>query len=174
MRSLRMNKALIEFYYQFHTNQHYFLCHDILEEAWKQNPSFSKNDGVVSLILFATASYHYRRGNIKGAKKSFRTSLKTIKDASDKDELGLKVSEYQSLIQQQIEAIKKDLPYKPIEIPITDGMKSNILNVHPNYIINETPTLEPLIIDHHLLRDRSEVIQNRLHALKEKEHNNNE
>ena len=44
-----------------------FMCHDILEEAWKSNINFSKKDGIVSLILFSTAMYHYRRGNTKGA-----------------------------------------------------------------------------------------------------------
>ena len=68
-----MDDALIHFYYQFHKHQHYFLCHDILEEAWKLNLSFSKNDAVVSLILFASACYHYRRDNIKGALKSYKS-----------------------------------------------------------------------------------------------------
>ena len=67
-----MNKALSHFYYQFHTHQHYFLCHDILEELWKSNPNFSKKDAVVSLILFSTAMYHYRRCNKLGALKSFK------------------------------------------------------------------------------------------------------
>ncbi|MCI8279249.1 MAG: DUF309 domain-containing protein, partial [Staphylococcus xylosus] len=46
-----MKKALKDFYFHFHTKQHYFLCHDILEEAWKDNESFRKDDAVVSLIL---------------------------------------------------------------------------------------------------------------------------
>ena len=67
-----MNKALSHFYYQFHTHQHYFLCHDILEELWKSKPNFSKKDAVVSLILFSTAMYHYRRCNKLGALKAFK------------------------------------------------------------------------------------------------------
>ena len=61
-----IGQSLNRFYYYFH-KQHYFLCHDILEEAWKSNINFSKKDGIVSLILFSTAMYHYRRGNTKGA-----------------------------------------------------------------------------------------------------------
>ena len=64
-----MKEALKLFYFQFHTEQHYFLCHDILEEAWKENPHFNKNDAIVSLILFSTGCYHYRRGNLIGAKR---------------------------------------------------------------------------------------------------------
>ena len=65
----------MDYYYQFHKHQHYFLCHDILEDAWKSQNTFSKHDAVVSLILFATANYHYRRGNLKGALKSFEKAL---------------------------------------------------------------------------------------------------
>ncbi len=41
----------INFYYQFHTKQHYFLCHDILEDAWKAENNYSKQDAVVKLHL---------------------------------------------------------------------------------------------------------------------------
>ena len=73
----------MDYYYQFHKHQHYFLCHDILEDAWKSQNTFSKHDAVVSLILFATANYHYRRGNLKGALKSFEKALLTINHAKD-------------------------------------------------------------------------------------------
>jgi predicted metal-dependent hydrolase len=39
-----MQQALINFYYQFHTKQHYFLCHDILEDAWKAENNYSKHE----------------------------------------------------------------------------------------------------------------------------------
>ena len=39
----------MDYYYQFHKHQHYFLCHDILEDAWKSQNTFSKHDAVVSL-----------------------------------------------------------------------------------------------------------------------------
>ncbi len=75
-----MQQALINFYYQFHT-QHYFLCSSILEDAWKAENNYSKQDAVVSLILFATACYHYRRNNLKGAYKSFNKSKEIIQNA---------------------------------------------------------------------------------------------
>ncbi|WP_186311404.1 DUF309 domain-containing protein, partial [Bacillus toyonensis] len=77
------DQSLMDYYYQFHKHQHYFLCHDILEDAWKSQNTFSKHDAVVSLILFATANYHYRRGNLKGALKSFEKALLTINHAKD-------------------------------------------------------------------------------------------
>ena len=66
-------KHLLNFY-QFHRHQHYFLCHDILEDAWKEQPSYSKQDAIVSLILFTTASYHHRRHNYKGALKVIKST----------------------------------------------------------------------------------------------------
>lgn len=50
------------------------LCHDILEDAWKEQPSYSKQDAIVSLILFTTASYHHRRHNYKGALKVIKST----------------------------------------------------------------------------------------------------
>ena len=89
-------RCVNSFYYQFHKNQHYFLCHDILEEVWKAYPSFSKNDAVVSLILFATACYHYRRGNHKGALKSYEKSLSVISNAADSEQLHLDIHNYKN------------------------------------------------------------------------------
>ena len=42
---------------------------------------FSKKDGIVSLILFSTAMYHYRRGNTKGALVTLKKSLSTFEKA---------------------------------------------------------------------------------------------
>lgn len=90
-----MHQALINFYYQFHKSNIIFFA-DILEDAWKAESKFSKQDAVVSLILFATACYHYRRNNLKGAYKSFNKSNEIIQNAKDSNILNLNIDEFQN------------------------------------------------------------------------------
>lgn len=159
-----MEDALIQFYYQFHKHQHYFLCHDILEEAWKVNPSFSKNDAVVSLILFATACYHYRRDNTKGALKSYEKSLSVIKQAKDNAQLHLNIDEYQSLILHQIDSINNHRAYVPVKLPIEASFEKVIKRLNQDYSFTPFVVSEPYIVHHHIKRDRTEVIQAREEA----------
>ncbi|MGZ1748068.1 DUF309 domain-containing protein [Staphylococcus argenteus] len=154
-----MHQALINFYYQFHKKQHYFLCHDILEDAWKAESKFSKQDAVVSLILFATACYHYRRNNLKGAYKSFNKSNEIIQNAKDSNILNLNIDEFQKLIAQQIEMINKSESFSPVVLPINPDFENIIKDNFPDYDYNQETTTDSFIIDHHKLRDRSDVIK---------------
>ncbi|MBE5661941.1 DUF309 domain-containing protein [Staphylococcus sp. SS21] len=160
-----MQQALINFYYQFHKKQHYFLCHDILEEAWKEENNFSKQDAVVSLILFATACYHYRRNNLKGAYKSFNKSNEIIQNAQDSYVLNLNIDEFQKLIEQQIAMINKSESFSPVVLPINPDFE-NIIKVNfPDYDYNQETITDSFIVDHHKLRDRSDVIKAKQEAI---------
>ena len=86
----------MDYYYQFHKHQHYFLCHDILEDAWKSQNTFSKHDAVVSLILFATANYHYRREFKRRIKNLLKKLLLTINHAKDDTQLHLNINEFKT------------------------------------------------------------------------------
>ncbi|MCE5089736.1 DUF309 domain-containing protein [Staphylococcus devriesei] len=160
-----MEQALIKFYYYFHKHQHYFLCHDILEEAWKMNASFSKKDAIVSLILFSTAMYHFRRHNFKGALKSFQKALLTFQQASDKANIGLKEKDYINLIEKQIDNLTNHRPFNPVYLPVTECMEKLISNAYLDYEFNPLPVREDYIVHHHLLRDRREVVEARQQAL---------
>lgn len=163
-----MKEALKLFYFQFHTEQHYFLCHDILEEAWKENPHFNKNDAIVSLILFATGCYHYRRGNLKGAKRSFIKALTVINEVDVEPDLGLDLMSYRSLIQNMINNVSQEQPFAPVYLPLTAAFEQQIMQQFPNYI--RTPYIidNDYIVHHHLKRDRSEVIAARARALRQR------
>ena len=69
-----MEKALIEFFINFTDINITFYVMIFLEDAWKEQPSYSKQDAIVSLILFTTASYHHRRHNYKGALKVIKST----------------------------------------------------------------------------------------------------
>ncbi|MHD0397653.1 DUF309 domain-containing protein [Staphylococcus simulans] len=163
-----MKQALIEFYYQFHTKQHYFLCHDILEEAWKAQPQFTKRDAVVSLILCATACYHYRRGNYKGAHTLFQRASRVAHANHDNLHLlGLENKDYLQLLNDLMEKTKQQIPFTPVTLPLTTTMETEIKRVYPDYAMMQQINTLPYIYDHHLLRDRHEVEQARLDALKQ-------
>lgn len=163
-----MEKALKDFYFHFHTKQHYFLCHDILEEAWKDNEHFRKDDAVVSLILLATGCYHFRRANHKGAMKSFRKALNVIQAYTNDTELGIELEPYKAILLELIAAAKNDDHFVPIQLPLTPSMQQAILKAYPNFTITDYTIEDSYIVNHHLERDRSEVQAARLQALRER------
>ncbi|WP_436956222.1 DUF309 domain-containing protein [Staphylococcus sp. AS1337] len=163
-----MEKALKDFYFHFHTNQHYFLCHDILEEAWKDNEHFRKDDAVVSLILLATGCYHFRRANHKGAMKSFNKALNVIEGYTNDTELGIELESYKTILLELIEAAKNYDNFLPIQLPLTPSMQQAILKDYPNFTMTDYTIEDSYIVNHHIERDRSEVQAARLQALRER------
>lgn len=159
-----MEDFLITFYYQFHKQQHYFLCHDILEEAWKGQPTFSKRDAIVSLILFTTANYHYRRGNTKGALKSLKKALEIIHHAKESQRLHLNIDVYRQLIKSEIAAIKENRTFIPVKLPVDKTFNDQIKHVYSDYRFTPFIVSEPYIVHHHLKRDRTSVIHERERA----------
>ncbi|MCG7339688.1 DUF309 domain-containing protein [Staphylococcus sp. ACRSN] len=160
-----MEKALQSFYYQFHTEQHYFLCHDILEDAWKENPNFTKQDAVVSLILLATGCYHYRRNNFKGAVTSFNRALIVIRNSSDWHTLGLEIHEYIALLRELKSLASLGQPFSPVNLPLSEHVLKEIKTTYPNFNFNKNMITNSYIVNHHLERDRSEVDNAREKAL---------
>ncbi|WP_086427741.1 DUF309 domain-containing protein [Staphylococcus cornubiensis] len=165
-----LENDLVHFYYQFHHEQHYFLCHDILEEAWKMQQVFSKQDAVVSLILLATGSYHYRRGNFKGAHKTFNKAYHIIADYPEDTmiTLGLERQAYLNILTQLIQDTAHEIPFSPIQLPLTEAMIEKVKVQFPNFQVTDTVVETPGILHHHQLRDRSDVIAAREAALEEK------
>ncbi|MEJ7540727.1 DUF309 domain-containing protein [Staphylococcus intermedius] len=165
-----LENDLVHFYYQFHHEQHYFLCHDILEEAWKMQHAFSKQDAVVSLILLATGSYHYRRSNYKGAHKTFNKAYQIIVDYSEETlaTLGLIRQAYLNILTQLIDDTAQEIPFSPIQLPLTEAMIEKIMSQFPNFQVTDAVVETPVILHHHQLRDRSDVIAAREAAIEKR------
>ncbi|WP_331458274.1 DUF309 domain-containing protein [Staphylococcus carnosus] len=163
----KLEEALLSFYYQFHAQQHYFLCHDILEDAWKKQPFFSKEDAVVSLILCATGCYHFRRGNCKGAstlfKRAYRVANLNLKNIEN---LGLSSQKYLTLLTQLKKQATQNCPFQVIELPLLESTKKKLKSKFPDYQLMTKINDSPYIYDHHLLRDRHAVELARNDALK--------
>ena len=70
-------KTIEEFIYQYETKHDYFICHEILEDAWKQEviPRTYKC-GYIVLLQVAVAMEHWRNKNFNGAIKLIKSSLK--------------------------------------------------------------------------------------------------
>ncbi|GEP84776.1 Putative cytosolic protein [Staphylococcus piscifermentans] len=162
-----MEEALLSYFYQFHAKQHYFLCHDILEEAWKAQSSYSKKDAVVSLILCATGCYHYRRGNYKGAATLFKRAYRVADYQNNNMEtLGVKHQAYLDLLTQLCENASQQCSFQVIELPLLATTIKKLQQCYPYYTVMTYINERPYIYDHHLLRDRHEVEQARIEALK--------
>lgn len=158
-----MQNALLEYYYQFHTQQHYFLCHDILEEAWKAQDQYGKQDFVVGLILFATASYHYRRGNFRGALRTYRKAGNIFNQYSDTvmTQFGIDGMAFRQLIKQLIADINLEKLFTPIRLPLLDDTIQTLTAQYHDYTVRKDIVSTPDILDHHRNRDRSSVIRAR-------------
>lgn len=156
-----METNIMEFHYHFHVLRHYFECHDILEEHWKEQDQFSKNDPIVSLILFSTACYHYRRGNVKGALKTYQKSLQIAELNDQFDHLGIEKTQYISVVNSQILRIQQNKLYQNIQLPLTSACYQALESAYDDFTFNYDDHISDYIKHYHLLRDRTEVINSR-------------
>lgn len=156
-----MEQYLIDYYYYFLHERHYFECHEIMEDAWKMRPSYHKNDIEVAFIMLATAQYHDRRSNKKGAARCLSKSLNLfISHQSSLAAVGL-TDAIIPLLSNRLQAIA--LPYQPLQLPLTEQCLVEIKASYPSFNPLNTPSDE--VIDYHATRDRSEIIQLRLQRL---------
>ena len=72
------------------------------------------------------------------------------------------------MIQNQIEKVKYDQTFQPIQLPIKSSVEREIINLYPNYEYKTQINNDDMIVHCHRLRDRSDIIAARK-ALKIKE-----
>ena len=147
-----MINSLVQYYYYFLHERHYFECHEVMEDAWKSKSHFSKEDIEVGFILLATSQYHLRRNNYKGAHKCIVKSHRLF-NKQPLAPYGLKEKE----MQQLLDKLCNTTAYTPIELPLTHEMLLEINKSYPHFKINKHA--QKSYIDYHKTRDRSEIIQ---------------
>jgi uncharacterized protein len=161
-------EAYIHFLCHFHGTRDYFECHEILEEYWK---SRNQQEPIwVGLIQIAVALYHQRRGNFNGAEKMLNSALKIVKEEKiSVQNLGLDALQLESLLKKRLQEIKNKEKYYQLNLPITDATLLNkckhvcqLQNVKWGSPSNEN---DPFLLHKHKLRDRSDVITERLKQL---------
>lgn len=150
----------------------YFECHEILEEYWKENTDQQKNSIWVGFILLAVANYHHRRNNFSGASRTLEKAINILNhQIADINQLGFDEKNLFALLQCHLNRIKENKPYQSYSLPITVS-KSQLEQCFTNNEISgmtwgkESNLTNESLIHRHKLRDRTDVITEREHALK--------
>ncbi len=163
----------IKYLVHFHTDRDYFECHEILEEHWKDVDARNKESILVGWIQLAVSQYHHRRGNFTGALRTIQKALSILTTHKQSiKEFGIDEDKLLEAILRKKEEIELTLPYKSMNLPITD---SSLLSVCERQAEKagliwgvDSDLSNREIIHRHSMRDRSEVIKSRLHALNQK------
>ncbi|WP_017548912.1 DUF309 domain-containing protein [Salinicoccus carnicancri] len=168
---------LLEFYNELIIKQDYFECHEIMEEAWKSKAERTKEDPEVFLILMAVGEYHYRRGNIAGAVKSYQKAL-TIFDRRPfvLEKGGLEPSII-SIMEGRLSDMH-DVPFSPLEFPLTQTILIELNSTYMPAMPYESflkwrkkrHVTDEFTVNKHLMRDRRQVEADRKAALKKRKH----
>lgn len=163
----------INYLVHFHSDRDYFECHEILEEHWKDVDARNKESILVGWIQLAVSQYHHRRGNFAGASRTIQKALSilTVHKQSIK-EYGIDEDKLLETILRKKEEIERTLPYRSMNLPISDASLLNACERRAEkagliWGVDSDLTNSD-IIHRHSMRDRSEVIQSRLHALNKK------
>ncbi|PLR84568.1 DUF309 domain-containing protein [Bacillus canaveralius] len=165
-------KAYISYLAHFHGDRDYFECHEILEEYWK-SINGEKESVWVGLILTAVSAYHHRRGNFSGAHKTLKKAISIFESKrGDLAELSLDEELLLENLNDLLAAIENKKPYTSFAFPITDKMliASCIQECEFTGMNWESPSdlNNENLLHRHLLRDRTDVIEEREQARREK------
>lgn len=166
----------VEYLVQYHGSRDYFECHEILEDYWKEVDPGNKKSIWVGFILIAVSAYHHRRENLIGAEKTLKKAIVILDSASSNSvqSLGVNYRELLKILNNTLMKIQKKLPYSPLTLPLwstelivqcekvcnQQGLQWN----HPSLIVSDK------IIHHHIMRDRSHIIQEREAQKESKQH----
>lgn len=150
----------------FNGNKDYFECHEVLEELWKDVAPGDKRHALVGLIQVATALYHWRRENFRGATKSLTSAIAILEQQLD--------APYFELIDVELLLEHCRLSWRKMEE--NDRFEAFSLAFLDEKFacsvaqgILELPLLdEAFVVNKHSLRDRSDVIAARAERLAEK------
>ena len=163
-------KAYILYLVHFHGDRDYFECHEILEEHWKAVESKDRTSHWVGLIQIAVALYHERRVNRLGAIRTITKATNNLSYHRNKlEQLGLDVDKLFVLLQQTQERMDARMPYESINLPLIDNQLITLCMDECNKLgltwKHDHPIINPNIINKHIKRDRSKIIQERAHQL---------
>lgn len=157
----------IQFLTHFHGDRDYFECHEVLEELWKKTDSGNKDSSWVGLILVAVSTYHHRRGNFNGAKRTLEKALKIFETPAN---LGLDTKQLNNLLLERLSLIDTETAYTSFELPICDPALLEVCkksSVSAGLVWGQGSDItNTSLIHRHKLRDRTDVIRERDQSLK--------
>lgn len=114
-------ESYIDYLVLFHGTRDYFECHEVLEDEWKKDPQRERKNYWRGLIQIAVALYHWRRGNFKGAARSFGHATDNLKN---QEEALTRLAIDPTLLKSQLRRLRvtviEEKPYESINLPLTD------------------------------------------------------
>lgn len=163
-------KAYILYLVHFHGDRDYFECHEILEEYWKHVAPKDRNSHWVGLIQIAVALYHERRKNKPGAGRTITKAINNLNNNRyELTQLGLDIDKLFILLNEIKERINTCQPYESINLPLLDPQLISQCVAECEQLglswQHNCALADPNIINKHLLRDRSKIIEERARQL---------
>lgn len=167
-------RAYLDYLVHFHGDRDYFECHEVLEEYWKSLPLDQRSQVWVGLIQVAVALYHQRRNNFPGAVKMMQSAINLLsREQEEVSHLGLDAAKLIQLPSDRLNELRQSAPYTSLNLPIKD---EGLLAVcrqecsQRGFIFGQTSNLsDEFLLHKHKLRDRTDVIEERLRQLQERE-----
>lgn len=163
-------RAYIQFLVHFHGDRDYFECHELLEDYWKKKDFRNKESIWVGLILLAVSTYHHRRSNFSGAKRTLEKAVRICEHQADSlSELGIDKLQLGQLLTERLSVIQMEEAYKSFEIPVSDPELINLCQkiCQQNGFLwgKESDITDNSLVHRHKLRDRTSIIQERYQSL---------
>ncbi|WP_153122718.1 DUF309 domain-containing protein [Peribacillus tepidiphilus] len=163
-------KEYISFLVHFHGDRDYFECHEILEEYWKKVDPKNRESVWVALILLAVSSYHYRRNNLSGAERTIKKSIDILEknqEAKQKlSSLGIDDKGFLEILKDQLARIQTGLPYIDLTFPLISDELIKTCKLKCKELgfkwCDKEYTADDTLVHRHKVRDRTEVIEERL------------
>ena len=150
--------SFVAFLKHFNKTFDYFECHEVLEDYWKEVSPRHKNHALTALILLATSMYHWRRGNLTGAIKTMKTSIKRMEVTMNSPFFeNLNYQKLTNNMQNALELMTLNQAFQGFSIEITNPSLQSLVNELP---IDMDLDLN-FLIHKHMLRDRSEILEER-------------
>lgn len=156
----------IDYCTYFNGNQDYFECHEVLEEYWKEIAPGEKEHPLVGYIQVATGLYHWRRGNMRGAHRMLSNGVRIL-HAATATVFAEKIdfTEFLHCVENAVIAVNDNQAFAAFAIVITDKELAQAVAV----LIAALLEGDPHFIQHkHMLRDRSELIEERAQRLRKR------
>lgn len=170
MEIIAYPEAYERYLYEFHATRDYFECHELLEEHWKANPDDGFGEIWVGLIQLAVGSYHYRRGNTRGATLMLRQARLRL-EPDHLRKLGIDAEKMLREVDELSGQLERGEVFADVNIPIADVRLAERLGhvAAANGLEWGTPSRgDDELVNRHTRRDRSDIIAARAAAAEAK------
>ncbi|WP_276351470.1 DUF309 domain-containing protein [Cohnella caldifontis] len=168
-QSVPYPQSYLRYLAEYHGSRDYFECHEIMEEYWKEQTGSRYEGSWLVLIRVAVASYHARRGNWAGARKMIAKAADEIEPAR-MNELGLDGGRLAEMLRRAARewAEGDSRTFRDLELPIADpALLRECRRICSENGWSWQPPVQDVpseIVNRHLTRDRSGVVEARRQA----------